>query len=566
VTSPPTSRREKRLRALISLCQNLTSQLDPDELLHSIVTGATNLLDSTSGSLILINRQDGVTLDIRVAVGFNETHWENLKLRCGEGITGKVAQTGKPMLIPDVEDEPAYISLDPAIKSELAVPLLSQGRVIGVLNVDSTSKDAFDQDDLELLSALAAQSAVVLQNAGQYQEISHHANTLTSLLEVGRILASSLNPRDILQQLVEQTTQLMKMKMCAIFLVDEDKKELYPETVYGCSLGYIEMDSLKISDSLLGTAVGKKRPILSLNVRTDCRCRDSERAKSEGVHSLLAAPMSYRDDVIGVLAVYCAHPHLFSSQEEAILRTLADLASTVLTNAHLHTRLLEGEEHMMHLEKLSALGEVAAGLAHEIRNPLAVMKMLLHGLLESAGEGSQEAEDLAIIHSKVALIGDSVTQLLELARPLPMQHCPVVLGEIVEESLTLVRHRLSERRIQVESEIESDITVIGDRTRLSQLLLNLILNSCDAMQKGGRITINLHREDRTAYLSIEDTGKGIPPELMPKLFSPFSTSKPGGMGLGLSIAQRIAEEHKGELAPINQPGVGLAMELRLPLV
>ncbi len=600
MTAPASGSREKRLEALIAIAQNLTAQLQPDALLHSIVESATQLLGATSGSLMTLSPIDGATLDIRVAVGFNTEKWKALKLRRGQGITGWVADTGRPLLVPDVARDPRYYPLDASIHSELAVPLLLGGRVMGVLNVDSTRLGAFADEDLELLSALAAQSAVVLRNAELYQESKNHARMLRALLEISGSLTSSLEREQILNSVVAATTQLMRVKMCALFLLDESGAALYPETAYGCSPRYLETRALSLENSLLGQAARERRPALSLNVRTDPRYHQPERAREEGLHALLAAPMVFQGKLLGVLCVYSSGPHVFSQSEEEVLCTLADLSSAALANARLHQQVVEAEEQMVRLEKLSALGEVAAGLAHEVRNPLAVMKMLLHGLIEEAPQGSSQSEDLQILSAKVGEISGVVNQLLLLARPVPMERHPLQLRELVGETLALVRHRLRDNHIELETELPDGPPVQGDKGRLSQLLLNLILNSCDAMPHGGRLAVRLQfvecgsllpREHSTsptgrgrpggagegergesssppsgeAVLTLTDTGQGIAADMLPRLFEPFTTSKPNGMGLGLSIAKRIVDEHAGKLLPHNRPGVGLTMEIRLPV-
>ena len=559
------SSREKRLEALFGIARNLAAELEPDALLHLIVESATRLLGATSGSLVTLSPADGETLDIRVAVGLGEARWRALKLRRGEGVTGWVAETGRPLLVPDVAREPRYYTLEPSIRSELAVPLVADGRVLGVLNVDSTRENAFLDEDVELLSALAAHSTVVLRNAEMYQETRRHARALRTLLEISGSLTSSLERQEILYNVVARTTQLLRMKMCALFLVDETGTMMLPETAYGCSPRYLEMAPLPLAGTLLGAAAQQDRPVLSLNVRTDVRYQYPERAVAEGLCSLLAAPMRYQEEVLGVLVVYSAHPHVFTQSEEEILATLADLASSALANARLHGQVLEAEEQLARLEKFSALGEMAAGLAHEIRNPLAVMKMLLHGLGEDAPAGSPQAEDVQILVQKVSDIGATVNQLLQLARPVPMQREPLRLADVLERTLLLVRHRLREHHIELECELATGPEIEGDAGRLSQLVLNLVLNSCDAMPDGGTLSVRLSYEPGEAVLTISDTGPGVSDEVFAKLFAPFTTSKSTGMGLGLSIAKRIVEEHGGKMLPTSRPGQGFTMEVRLPV-
>ena len=175
---------KSRLTELYSLSRVISSTLEPQEVLNLIIDAAVKITRATTGSLMLIDTDSGV-LNIEVARGFPPRVISETKLKIGEGVTGWVAKEGKPLLVPDVTKDGKYVKIDKDVKSELAVPLVLEDEVVGVVNVDSVRTSAFTHEDLELLSTLAGQSAKVIQNAKLYEALKRKVEELSALFEIG---------------------------------------------------------------------------------------------------------------------------------------------------------------------------------------------------------------------------------------------------------------------------------------------------------------------------------------------------------------------------------------------
>lgn len=248
-----------------------------------------------------------------------------------------------------------------------------------------------------------------------------------------------------------------------------------------------------------------------------------------------------------------------------LLHTFADHAAIAITNVRVHEQIMAMEEQMQVSSKLATLGELAAGLAHEIRNPLAVINMLIHSWKASPPEAHDFEHDVDVIAQKISDLNTLVTDLLNLATMRPIERKQCNLAEMINRVLRLLRHRISLQRVTIKKHIackNSEIEI--DRERIEQAVLNLLLNALDVTPQEGVIEITLREEDEYLALDVADSGPGIPPERIPLLFKPFNTTKKTGVGLGLPMAKRIVEEHKGQLEVSDNSPEGAVFSLILP--
>jgi two-component system, NtrC family, sensor histidine kinase HydH len=229
-------------------------------------------------------------------------------------------------------------------------------------------------------------------------------------------------------------------------------------------------------------------------------------------------------------------------------------------------RLQRHQRDMLRAEQLSAVGQLAAGVAHEVRNPLTSVKMLVEAALRPQNRKALNAEDLQVIHREIARLEQTVQGFLDFARPPIPQRAACDLRKIVAQALELVQVRARQQKVDVQVRVpEQAVCAEVDRSQLCTVLVNLYLNALDAMPHGGRLRIELDcASAQGTRLVIMDSGSGIPAEVAPRLFTPFTSSKPTGTGLGLSISRRIMEEHGGRLTGANQSGGGACFTITLP--
>ncbi|VTS04967.1 sensor histidine kinase [Tuwongella immobilis] len=246
---------------------------------------------------------------------------------------------------------------------------------------------------------------------------------------------------------------------------------------------------------------------------------------------------------------------------EAQLPTILERIRTMVQ------QLQDHERERVRSEQLAAVGQLAANVAHEIRNPLTSMQLLIGVAIKQGDPSALTLDDLGVIHREIGRLERTVQGLLGYARVPPLQRRRANLEELIHERLHLHQARAQSQGIA----IEFDSTVgnpelLLDVGQIGGMLSNLILNAFDAMPTGGRLSISLHPVDSKLELTIRDSGRGFSQAIMPRIFQPFTTTKATGTGLGLSMAKQVVTAHGGEIFAGNHPQGGAEIRVRWPLL
>lgn len=227
--------------------------------------------------------------------------------------------------------------------------------------------------------------------------------------------------------------------------------------------------------------------------------------------------------------------------------------------------LQQREREVRRAERLAALGQLAAGVAHEIRNPLTSVQLLVQTALRDPTAGGLDAHDLSLIDAELGRIEESLRTFLDYARPTKPERVVCDLTAVVRDALALTRPRADRQRVEVRFTPRPDpLPLLADPRQLRQVVVNLILNALDAMPGGGTLEVAAAPTGDGAELTVTDTGTGIPADILPRLFEPFATGKETGLGLGLVVSKRIVEDHGGTISGANRPGGGARFVVRLP--
>ena len=272
---------------------------------------------------------------------------------------------------------------------------------------------------------------------------------------------------------------------------------------------------------------------------------------------------------MGVLALGAkANGDMFFVSDLRLLTTLA-------TEVALGVRYRRMEEQAVRNNKLVALGTIAAGVAHEIRNPLASIRTFAQLLPTNQDDPEFRDEFSKLVLQDVERITKVIQSMLSFARPAAMNVGLHTAEELIDEALTLIQPRLRGKQIEVSKQLPHRLTLSVDKQQILQVLLNILNNAVDVLPAGGviRITTGIQPPENKskpaeacfAIISIADNGPGIPAAARARLFDPFFTTKPEGTGLGLSISQKIARDHNGFIAVSSSEGMGAAFQIHLPL-
>lgn len=226
------------------------------------------------------------------------------------------------------------------------------------------------------------------------------------------------------------------------------------------------------------------------------------------------------------------------------------------------------EEEIRQTERLTALGHMSAGLAHEIRNPLGIMKVSIQLLAQEKGDDGVVSEYCRVLLEECERLNRLVSEFLTFARPKEPVHEQIALGKLLNEGVTLIQPALRQHHIELEQARtqvdEQEVEV--DQDQIKQVILNILLNAIDAQGEGGVIHLEGVRQEGFVGFAVSDEGPGISPDAMPYIYDPFFTTKEKGTGLGLSVVHRILDQHGGKIAIANRRDRGVRVEILLPFV
>lgn len=541
------------------------NEQNPVIALQGILDEVISLFGASSASICLINA-DSDKLLIEMERGLSKES-KGFELPIGVGITGWVALYGEPFLCSNVLEEEKYFQLDERVMAEMAAPLIEGGRTVGALNVDSLELNAFKENDLRLLVLMAKEASRVLENMWMVQQLRRKAEQLQTLVLVGQDMTGKREVSEVLRTITREALLLLDCKISAFFLYNEEEDLLHLHSLQDREGSRSFKESLRPSDSILGTSLRGNRQVQARDLLRTEEHHFVTLIREEGLHSMLVTPVVYEDKPIGVLSLYVNRSHRFNDDEQLIARALADLGAIAVQNARLYGRVFDSEESLRKSERLTTLGTLAAEIAHEIRNPLMVIRLLFDSLDLEQGEDEAKNKDLSVIREKLNHLEQIAGRILDFGKSREAFRKTFSLQEIVKDAALLVRLKLEQCQVSLHiNELPHDLFVFVDKGQIQQALLNLMLNALVAMPNGGELEIEASKtEGGKAQILVKDTGSGILEELQDKIFDSFLTGTTEGTGLGLSISKRILRAHDGNLDLLESGPQGTVFKITLPL-
>jgi signal transduction histidine kinase/putative methionine-R-sulfoxide reductase with GAF domain len=526
-------------------------------------------MDSKICSLWILDERDQ-KLKLKATQSISEEYLKERSLAMGEGVVGYVALHNQPMAILNVLKEPLYKEKELAKKeglvSMLSVPMCIKDRVIGVINCYTSYPHAFSKNEEEMLTTVANQAAICIENSG---------------------LMETLDIDEILKLVLEGVTKNIGFDRARLYLVNEKRHVLECKMAVGVDEEKIKGITLPLDpeDSVVARSIFEKQPFIIPDASQDPRVNPILKEKFN-LHSLVVIPLLTKGKPLGAIAADHVEPgkNITSEILESAM-TFAQQAGLAIHNALMYQELKafsqqmeekiqkttadlkKTEAQLIRSEKLAALGQLAAGIAHEIRNPLTSINILIHSLRQNISSGESRSEDFKVIEEEIHRINEIVDQFLRFAKPAPPHLERTEVTSIFEEILQLLRPQMEKLRISVQKDFRSVPLITIDNEQMKQVILNLLMNSIQAMPEGGQFRLEgeVSKDGQWVELSIRDSGVGIPPEDMDKLFDPFFSTKEGGIGLGLSIAHRIIDQHHGKIEVTSNPNEGTIFTVYLPI-
>ena len=554
--------------ALHAIASLASSTDDPGAATREILGIASSALAADGGFIAFKNPETG-RLAIEATVGIAEGGETSLAL--GQGTAGWAAWHGKPALIADTQADPRSRPMSGATRCELAAPLLApDGEAIGVVALDRSQPGSFSDGDLKRLVRLASAAAPVLLRLWELRHLRGKARQLESLIATGQALVGKLEQRELFDTLTRDAAAVMQAKACSFFLYDPAGETLRLASYRGEPGSLAPEGDLPLRLCLCASAVRTRKPVSYLDIQSPEYLDLIDLPRDPSLRSVIAAPLLFEGETLGVLSIFMDRVRVFDNDEKRLCGALASLGAVALQNSRLYSRVFKSEESLRKNERLTTLGLLAAEIAHEIRNPLTVLKLLQGGLGLDFPEGDPRRTDLRVIGEKLDQLESIVTRVLNFAKAPTSLHSRHQVAEIVSDTLVLVRLKLAQGNVRVSFEQPpGPVVVEGHKGQLQQVLLNLIINSTQAMPEGGEIRLRLSQESREgaafAVLDVIDTGSGIPDAIRGRIFDSFLTGRPDGTGLGLAIAKRVLQGHSGDIQLLSSSPAGTTLRILIPL-
>lgn len=525
--------RVNELSVLSKLSAAVNSTLELEQILQQTADGIVETVRFDRCAIFLLD-DSGKLVMPRALRGYPPSTLGKTPVRVANGIIGQVVRSQQLLLV-----EHAQRSAQPArgfgrmlgTNAFLVAPIIARNRVIGVVVADNKpSKRPIDRANIQLLTTFINQAGMAIQNARLYQNLDNRYQELHYLWEYTRNLLSSIG---VGVMSIDKEEMVMTWNDAA-----ERITTVPPLTALGRKLeDLVGLFFLPEEDKELLLQI-IRQPFQTGKRHSRFKCALHPYQRGEMYFNFESSPLRATDgSVKGVVFVF------------------EDITNEVRM-----------EKEVQRIGQMAMVGQLASTIAHELRNPLSSIRASAQHLRREYAHIPELCEFLDIIIAEVDVMNVKTTEFLRFARPVEPVFEEVNLGKLIRTTVHFMQPYLDEQQIEVEIDAPEDLTIEADPHQLKEALHNLIINAVQAMSKGGTITLSASLVSSSmVQLTVKDTGVGIPPEDLERIFTPFYTTKTRGTGLGLSIVQKVVENHGGTINVESKVGRGTEMCINLPV-
>ncbi len=573
-------RRIEELSTFHDIVLQLNTPLQLNNVLDEITQAALKLLPATNSHIYLYDEETA-------QFTFGSALWQDGRrepavksLRpSGKGITATIVKQAKPVVINDAPNHPFYQS-DKArqwsVSAIAGFPLKYGEQVIGAFTITFKQPHTFSRDELLLLNLLAEQAAVAVRNAELFADSQRRLQDMSALVDMAQQVTGNLKLQDVLQTTVQILRGLMKARASTITMLSDQGDELVVKAAVGVDAAYMNA-RMKLEETISGQVVQSSDLIYIRDTYSDPAFLFFD----ERVRSLLVVPLIVRDKAIGTLTIDSDQPYAFSESDMQLMTIAAAQVGVALQNARLFEKLeTRAEELALAYEEIKESDrlkdELVQNVSHELRTPLTFVKGYVD-LLMDGGLGlltAEQQEYLQIVSDKTDEITRIIEDIITLQRidaeNLVLE--PVAMAELLQTAVTNHRLVANDRGLSIVADIPAETAgmVMIDKSRMNQVLDNLIGNAMKFSPNGGTITVTMREQEDGVGVVIADEGIGMTKEKYKRVFERFyqidgsARRRFGGTGIGLAIVKRIIDAHNGEIWVESKINEGSSFTIILP--
>jgi signal transduction histidine kinase/CheY-like chemotaxis protein len=505
-------------------------------------------------------------------------------------VVGRVGLTQSTVHLRDVLADPDYEFRHArelgAFRTMLGVPMVVDGRVVGVIILWREEVEAFEERTIDLVTTFAAQGAIAIRNVQLFQEVQRRerelgqsVDELHALGETSQAVSSTLDLQEVLTTIVTRAVELSGTDGGSIFEFDSAARRFRLRTCYGTSEELertLRATVIELDETFIGRAAAAGEAHQAPDLEQETPDPHIDALRRAGWRSLLAVPLLREQEIIGMLVVRRTVPGRFRESTTDLMETLASQSAVAIHHARLFREL---EEKSAELELAGRhKSEFLASMSHELRTPLNAVIGFSDVLLEQMFGELNERQEAYIrdIRDSGRHLLELINEILDLSRieagRMELEVAPLSLPELMEHGLAMVRERATQHRITVSLDVAPEVGVVwGDELKLKQVVLNLLTNAVKFTPDGGSVDAMATVVGAEASVTVRDTGIGIAEDEQERIFVAFQRggrspqASAEGTGLGLTLSKRIVELHGGRLWVTSRPGAGSTFGFAIPV-
>jgi two-component system NtrC family sensor kinase len=396
---------------------------------------------------------------------------------------------------------------------------------------------------------------------------------LPALRNVIREIRTSIHENthmsDVMDMLAQKASNAIGAKGALVRVLNLETGTLEFLASYGLEDRYLSKGPAT-NTKLIGRLCELNEIVVIDDILNSPRVQFPQDVWDEGIRMMVDAPLIVQLPLVGLIRMHFTEIREIDQIEKHFLISIAEQCASAIDKAHLiETQRFQYDQLTHQTEKLAALGRMAAGIAHEINNPLAGILLYSSHLSKKVERDSPIREGLRVISHETARCRDIIQGLLEFSKDDQPRKAPADLNKVIEQALNIVENELRLRHIHMKLHLAKDLPEVRmDANQMEQVVVNLLINAAEAIGEYGTINVRSKQEagDDRLILEISDTGDGIPQDVIGKIFEPFFSTKAKGTGLGLSVSYGIVQNHKGSLRVSSRQGKGTRFTIILPVL
>jgi signal transduction histidine kinase len=379
---------------------------------------------------------------------------------------------------------------------------------------------------------------------------------------------SSTSVKEVLEEVVAKSTEVLSAKGALLRILNNETNRFEVRAVYGMAERYLHKGPVT-TEKLLPDPRDLHKVIFITDVWNAPRVEYPQQAWDEGIRMIVDVPLAIENKLIGLIRIYLEKPREFTDDELDFILTVAEQCACIIERVQLIENQQTQFDHLAtQMEKMSSLGRMAAGIAHEINNPLAGILLYSSNMSKKVPKGGSLEEGLNIIIKETQRCKTIIQGLLEFARDREPQKVPADINAIMETALGILDNEFRLRHVDLERQLAEDMTkTLLDENQIEQVFINLLLNAVHAVEESGNVTVQSRVDSQHNKIQVEisDNGCGIAADDIKKIFEPFYSTKTKGTGLGLAVSYGIIKNHHGDIRVYSVPGEITRFTIELPI-